>query len=47
LSSILLWTVGILYFAASVSALGEGKYWLALMLICYSVANYALIRMAQ
>lgn len=43
----LLWAVGILYFFASLSAAVEGKYWLALMLICYSVANYALIRMAQ
>jgi hypothetical protein len=45
MSSLFLWIVGFLYFAGFVSALFEGRGWLALMLVCYSIANYALIRM--
>lgn len=47
MSSLFLWAVGILYFGGAISALFEGKYALFVMLLCYSIANYALIRMAS
>lgn len=45
MSSALLLVVGVIYASAGISAVYEGRYWLALMLVCYSIANYALIRM--